>query len=77
MSQTSTRVGWNGGLGGWAGRQCRGFMDFALCPCFPFGAIRGVPLLRLTALLALNLIADHTEAQQQHSPFFGFGDRIY
>ena len=30
MSQTSTRVGWNGGLGGWAERQCRGFMDFAL-----------------------------------------------
>ena len=28
--QTSTRVGWNGGLGGWAERQCRGFMDFAL-----------------------------------------------
>ena len=28
--QTSTRVGWNGGLGGWAMRQCRGFMDFAL-----------------------------------------------
>ncbi|MCX7112858.1 MAG: hypothetical protein NTX45_22615, partial [Proteobacteria bacterium] len=24
------RVGWNGGLGGWAERQCRGYMDFAL-----------------------------------------------
>jgi len=30
MSQTFTRVGWNGGLGGWAERQCRGFIDFAL-----------------------------------------------
>ena len=30
MSQTSSRVGWNGGLGGWAEGQCRGFMDFAL-----------------------------------------------
>ena len=30
MSQTTTRVGWNGGLGGWAERQCRGFMNFAL-----------------------------------------------
>ncbi|MEI7866810.1 MAG: hypothetical protein WCI11_02880 [Candidatus Methylumidiphilus sp.] len=30
MSQTSSRVGWNGGLGGWAERQCRVFMDFAL-----------------------------------------------
>ena len=44
MSQTSTRVGWNGG---WAERQSRGFVAFALCP---FGALRGVPLLRLTAL---------------------------
>ena len=40
MSQTSTRVGWNGGLGGWAERQSRVFMAFALCPCFPFGAVR-------------------------------------
>ena len=30
LCQTSTRVGWNGGLGGWARRQCRNFMDFAL-----------------------------------------------
>ena len=30
MSQTSTRVGWNGGLGGWEADGCRGFMDFAL-----------------------------------------------
>ncbi|MEI7868119.1 MAG: hypothetical protein WCI11_09515 [Candidatus Methylumidiphilus sp.] len=30
MSQTSSRVGWNGGLSGWAERQCRGFMGFAL-----------------------------------------------
>ena len=29
--QTSTRVGWNGGVGGWAERQCRGFSAFALC----------------------------------------------
>ena len=33
MSQTSTRVGWTGGLGWWAGRQCQGFTAFALCPC--------------------------------------------
>ncbi len=30
MSQTSTRVGWNGGLGWWAMKQCRRFMDFVL-----------------------------------------------
>ena len=39
MSQTSTRVGWNGGLGCWAERQCRAFMDFALY--YSSGAIRG------------------------------------
>ena len=44
MSQTSARVGWNGELGGWAGRQCRGVSAFALCPCYPFGAMRGKPL---------------------------------
>ncbi len=27
--QTSTRVGWNGGLGGWAERQCRLFINIA------------------------------------------------
>ena len=25
--------------------QCRVFMGFALCPCFPFGAMRGKPLI--------------------------------
>ena len=30
MSQTSSRDGWNGGLGWWAVRQGRGFMNFAL-----------------------------------------------
>jgi hypothetical protein len=30
MSQTLARVGWNGGLGEWADKQCRDFMDFAL-----------------------------------------------
>ncbi|MCX7112755.1 MAG: hypothetical protein NTX45_22060 [Proteobacteria bacterium] len=48
MSQTSSRVGWNGGLGWWAERQCREDIDFALY--YSFGAIRGVPLLRLTAV---------------------------
>jgi len=28
--QTSTRVGWNGGLGWWAVKQCRVFSAFAL-----------------------------------------------
>ena len=29
-TQTSARVGWNGGLGGWAERQCRGSWNLLL-----------------------------------------------
>ena len=53
MSQTSSRVGWNGGLGWWAKRQGRGLMDFALF--FPFGAIR-----RSTAIEPYCFIADYS-----------------
>ena len=48
MNQKMTRLRWNGGLGWWAMKQCRGFMDFTLCPCFSFGGTR--PWFRLTAL---------------------------
>ena len=52
MSQTSSRVGWNGGLGWWAMGQCRGFTDFAL---FIHSAQYAAgPLLRPMALTPLH-----------------------
>ncbi len=54
MSQTSTRVGWNGGLGGWVRRQCWGYMDFA--PFIHSPQYAAEPLLRPTALRVLDQV---------------------
>jgi len=73
MSQTFTRVGWNGGLGGWAERQCREPMDFTLClPPLSSGNKKTLPNLPDLPRYGMRLIvfsismAEEHKARQSH-----------